>query len=173
MAEETRSVLGYVPPIHLVKKFTDTAQETTSLTSVSSTESSSTSSITSMPPLPTITDGVNMPTTEDSGSGLSTGAKIGIGVAVPLGALIAGAILFFIYTRRRRRAKGEDGMGSQAAALPLKYGSPEDLEDSSHYMPAAVELVGSQKPMSELPAQPREERIVHELPADNNPYPSK
>jgi hypothetical protein len=58
---------------------------------------SSASTTTQIGPTPTI-----LPTTSPSYHGLSSGAKIGIGLGIPLAVMAIGLVAFFIYFLRRR-----------------------------------------------------------------------
>lgn len=60
-----------------------------------------------------------------SSSGLSTGAKIAIGVCVPVAILIAAAVLFIFWHRRRRQRRSDgDGEGSEIQLRAGQPGSP-------------------------------------------------
>jgi len=69
-------------------------------TSSSTTSTSATSSIAGTPPA------TNTP---QPSSGLSTGAKAGIGVGVALGALALGALIVFIFAQRKRKYIADGG----------------------------------------------------------------
>lgn len=70
--------------------------------------------------------GTNTPLPETGGGGgLSTGAKIGLGVGIPLGVLLIAAVAFIIFWRRRRAnaaaagpAVGPEGSPSAGQAYP-------------------------------------------------------
>lgn len=83
--------------------------------------------------------------TGTSSSSLSTGAKIGIGVVVPLVAIIA-AVLLFIYLRRRSRAKKYASTSDPNQAGTHATSDKPELTGSV-YDPAIAGLV---KPKSEL-----------------------
>nr|POE47157.1 hypothetical protein CFP56_00489 [Quercus suber] len=86
---------------------TSSFSTTTSSTSTTNTASSSISSISSAvssqsTSLASTSSATSTPTVAPIDSDLSTGEKAGIGVAVPLGLLLLGALVFFIWKSRRQ-----------------------------------------------------------------------
>ncbi|KAJ5667319.1 hypothetical protein N7507_003183 [Penicillium longicatenatum] len=77
--------------------------------------------------IPSSTDSTS---SDNSGSGgLSTGAKIAIGVCVPVAIIIAAVIAFILWHQRRKRAKETDASSEIAQQNPLEpdpyHGKPE------------------------------------------------
>ncbi|KAL8789146.1 MAG: hypothetical protein Q9195_006967 [Heterodermia aff. obscurata] len=97
----------------------------------------------------------------DSG-GISTGAKVGIGVAVPIIvlALLAIAAIFFLRMRKRRAAKREEPP-IEAEAKNLHELSPQDQKpDEKKWDQQQVDRLAAQPP------QEMEAQEYNELPAD-------
>ena len=97
----------------------------------------------------------------DSG-GMSTGAKIGIGVAVPVIvlALLAMAVIFFLRVRKRRAARREE---------PPVENEPKNLHELSPQDQRPDEKKWDQQQTDRLAAQPPQEmeaQEYNELPAD-------
>lgn len=101
-------------------------------------------------------------TTSSSSSGLSTGAKIAIGVCVPVGVLIIAAVLFIVWHRRNKRSKA--GASSSLPAAPAA--SEKDAGTEGLVLPAP-ELAGNE-PMYQRPELETKEPPV-ELPNERSP----
>lgn len=90
---------------------------------------------------------------QSSSGGLSTGAKVGIGVAVPIVVLaLLGFGLFFLFSRRKSRAARRD----QEAAAEKRQPAYQELSQNGHEYPN----LENQPPQEMDAAQP------NELPAD-------
>lgn len=69
----------------------------------------------------------------DDGSGLSTGAKAGIGIGAAIGALLIVAAVVFLVLRRRRRSRGPQTSAAlseearKSAALSSQFGEKSEL----------------------------------------------
>ncbi|OBT79371.1 hypothetical protein VF21_01891 [Pseudogymnoascus sp. 05NY08] len=143
------------PPSTLSKSSTTPPSTTTSDSSPSDSSSSDSTTTTSNPTTPSADSETTDPTQAASSSetaaagGLATGAKIGIGIAVPLGVLAAAGLVAFLWFRRRRVYSG-----SNDGYKPSPQGSP------------AQELGATEIPQ-ELQAFPREQNnIPIEMPAE-------
>ncbi|KAK2811473.1 hypothetical protein FQN50_002096 [Emmonsiellopsis sp. PD_5] len=116
------------------KSTTTTSSSISSATSSSATNSINTPSTTSLPQDP------------DS-SGLSTGAKAGIGVGAAVGGIAIIALVVFVFLRRRRgkeQAPEYHGMSAQHGA-PKHQQSPPILEAPDSLAMAPAELPASQR----------------------------
>jgi len=107
---------------------------------------------------PTSPGSQSEPTSGSTDSGLSTGAKVGIGVGVPLGAIalgLIGAALFFARRRRATELKQE---------LPPSYAPKEGMY--SQYGPAAASHhQGSHYPQQSGPYEIQSASPPTELPS--------
>ncbi|KAI4156725.1 MAG: hypothetical protein LQ340_000039 [Diploschistes diacapsis] len=116
--------------------------------------------------------------TDQSGdSGLSTGAKIGIGVGVPLGVLLLAAIAAFFFLRRRKskqgpvpiqrplgdpsKANSPGGQGLHGQGAHAPHGKWQNMSEAPAGRPENIELDGRNMPSEAPPA---------ELPADGPGY---
>ncbi|KAH7376704.1 hypothetical protein B0T11DRAFT_23508 [Plectosphaerella cucumerina] len=87
------------------------------------------------------------PSDAGGGDGLGTGAVAGIAVGATVSGLVIGALLIFLFMRRRAKAKAQTlGDGRMTPAGALK-------PDPGHTVPAYYEPVGTQ-PRSEMAAWP-------------------
>ena len=84
---------------------------------------------------------------DGSSSGLTTGAKVGIGVGVPVVVIIAGSIAGFLILRRRRRSKQHSSAPGRRGSSEKKHEKPELEADFD------PRVAGPVKPKSELPAK--------------------
>ncbi|KAJ5203885.1 uncharacterized protein N7498_004764 [Penicillium cinerascens] len=105
-----------------------------------------------------------------SSSGLSTGAKIAIGVCVPAGVLIIAAICFIWWHRRRRRAQAARTSEPRSPA-PAEYtGKPEldanEIEPGVPGAPAELPTLQTDVQKAELPAFKSPATPQAELPGD-------
>lgn len=86
--------------------------------------------LTSTSLIPEHSNGLNATSDHESGSaGLSTGAKAAIGVCVPIFALLAGLVTFFLLRRRSRKAAVASSNSEDTAAMPDK--SADDLANKA------------------------------------------
>ncbi|KUJ13118.1 uncharacterized protein LY89DRAFT_785617 [Mollisia scopiformis] len=85
-------------------------------------------------------------TSTPSSHGLSSGAKIGIGIGIPLGVIALGLIGFFVYFRRRRRNPIPQTEPQETSEFKAP-GEPE-LQDTSKYGAPAHEMYSDNEPRS-------------------------
>lgn len=128
------------------------------LTQKSTSTSSTSATTTSQTAAATTTGAV-----ASSSSGLGTGAKIGIGVAIPLAAIIGLGASWWFFTRRRRPARREVADTSNhyptytsyedPARVPLQGPMAEAPNEATHYeLPSYTTDPQMKKPVSELPS---------------------
>lgn len=96
-------------------------------------------------------------------AGLSTGAKIGIGITIPLVVLIAIGILAFCLLRRRKKKRNTPN-GDQPPELPEETSSRRELESGAFVKRKEDKDDGQ---IHELSQQQVGEKNVHELKADS------
>ncbi|KAJ3485486.1 hypothetical protein NLG97_g6804 [Lecanicillium saksenae] len=100
----------------------------------------------------------------NGGGGLTTGAKVAIGVTIPLVALLAGFVVFMLFfIRRKRRAKAEDEKAAMlAASAPGPFPPPPGPQELAGTAGYAYQQPGQQQfyksellgqPISEAPGQ--------------------
>ncbi|KAJ0423272.1 hypothetical protein BJY00DRAFT_278949 [Aspergillus carlsbadensis] len=140
----------------------------------SSTSTSSTSSTSATSPLTTTTSPPTTPTPDESStepivstsdSGLSTGAKAGIGVGSAAGAILLIAAAAFLWARRRKaKTTGEKGYiasGPESGSgesdysdkgAPIMYRQSLNPVEVHADSPNVPELVGSEEVRHEMPA---------------------
>lgn len=100
------------------------------------------------------------PSPDDSGGGLSTGAKAGIGVGVSVGAIVLLAALAFLWRRRKRSTETQQPRLDQASTQPAGHEKSE-LDATSPISPTAPAVN-----RAELNDQSKDEKTssgVHEL----------
>lgn len=90
----------------------------------------STSSSSTVQPTSATSSSITAPQTSatnlSGNSGLSQGAKIGIGIGVPLAAILLGIGIFFYFLRRRQEIKQEPLTQAGVSELP-EYKAPSEL----------------------------------------------
>jgi len=107
--------------------------------------------------------------TRDSSTGLSTGAKIAIGICVPAAVLIVAVICFIWWHRRRAQATRASQSLSPAPAEP--HGKPEldaghEIQPGVPGAPAELPALQTDTPQAELPAFKSPETPQAELAGD-------
>ena len=141
------------PPAVPATSPTTSTTATSSISSTSSTDRSSTSN--TLPPLANISpmpSPANKSESHDS-SGLSTGAKAGIGVGVPMG-FLAGCALMLLVLRRRTRTTQPSSSPHGEVATPLNTDQKFHDQDTVPYQPG----------MYDPPP------VTHELPVQRDPH---
>ncbi|KAE8132852.1 hypothetical protein BDV38DRAFT_287327 [Aspergillus pseudotamarii] len=163
-------------PITVVVTQTSTGpdpQPTTITTTSDATETYRTSKYTEAP---TITTSETQPATpgttatasemsgaQDTSSGLSTGAKVGIGVAVPLVVILIVALLWFLHRRRMRNkplARGSEVAECQPSVGPAPGchsragGMPSEIDGNPIYESGGRAIENPLGPVYELSGQP-------------------
>ena len=89
--------------------------------------------------------------------GLTEGAKIGIGVGIPLGVLVFASLCFFVFWRKQRQARAARGEEELPSVLNLagRVYSPEDIPVPSFLGgDGQAEPDADEKPMAPLEQQP-------------------
>ncbi|KAJ6088460.1 hypothetical protein N7486_009721 [Penicillium sp. IBT 16267x] len=127
-------------------------------------------------PVPTSTSSSGSSPDNSGSGGLSTGGKIAIGVCVPVAIIIAAAIAFVLWHRRRKRARGADVHSEIALQNPTDpdpyHGKPEldggaavmGKSQEKLEMDAGEQGVWKDPGLAELP-----ELAPVELPAQQSP----
>ncbi|EAQ85080.1 hypothetical protein CHGG_09094 [Chaetomium globosum CBS 148.51] len=108
---------------------------------------------------PVASDDAAAATTADSGSGLSTGATIAIGVVVPVVVIAAVVIGLAIWWRRRKRQQPP----------PSAPSAPSEVPDYDYTSPTATQYTGEHVGMAKQPAEHYyysgyPQQPVHEMP---------
>lgn len=158
---------GQMEPIHIARMLGETPPRADIITLTTGTAASETETTVSTTENPAITTATMTTTpgieTDGNGSGgaLSTGAKVGIGVAVSLVALLAGAI-FVIFLLRLRKAK----YAALAKEQDTKEdGGPGSAITHSYELPGTSTVIKPQESFSKVPEAGRSGQAVYELPA--------
>ncbi len=92
--------------------------------------------------------------------GLSSGAKAGIGVGVPLG-ICALVLLGFLFFRRSRKRKSTGDEGTPGWRTPELSNEPMEVKELSDDARRVQELGNDAVETSELQSGPRAERADH------------
>ncbi|KAI4229374.1 MAG: hypothetical protein L6R36_000915 [Xanthoria steineri] len=141
-----------------------------------STSATSTSEATTASPSGSASAGPLIPEPETSSPGLSTGAKVGIGIGAALGAIIVLAAVFFLWKWRPSRRPPTDTPRDDGPLFPHTDGKPPTgitagpatAENHSYYGSGLYEMAGQQhrelsgRPQYEMPA--RHHSAAREMP---------
>ncbi|KAJ4986950.1 hypothetical protein SVAN01_07491 [Stagonosporopsis vannaccii] len=144
-------------PIKLSTQSASTSATSTSLSSVSLPTTATQAEHSSLP----TTDGNPEQSSNSDSTGLSTGAKVGLGVGIPLGVIGLAAIAAFFWLRRRRTAKPSSSTPSEVITSNVNGNG-----DMSSYQQTATKRQEATVYRHEAPSP----QIAHELPASVAPF---
>lgn len=150
---EADDPIVYATATNPIKLSTQSASISTTSTSLSSISMPTTATQADQSSLPTA--GGNLQQSSDP-EGLSTGAKIGLGVGIPLGVIGLAAIVAFFWMRRRRAAKASSDAPPAVSASNVNHNG-----DMSPYHQTAMKQQEATIYRHEAPSP----QVAHELPA--------
>lgn len=108
-------------------------------------------------------DGSSHPTDSPSGSGgLSTGAKIVIGVAVPLAAILGAMVIAFFLLRRRQKKRTKQSQNFANSSPEDEFGKPE-LEGNGQGAIGVQGVVIEKQELNAAPSSPHMTNMASEL----------
>lgn len=157
---EAADPIVYATATNPIKLSTQSASTSATSTSLSSVSMPTTATGADQSSLPTA-DGDLQQSSNSESAGLSTGAKVGLGVGIPLGVIGLAAIGAFFWVRRRRTAKA-----SSSTPPPVIPSNPNGNVDMTSYQQTAVKQQEATIYRHEAPSP----HIAHELPASVAPH---